>query len=112
MPIIPDPDIADFESSVFQITRQSMRHVGEAKHSDMRTGFQDSICFCPNSAIRKDSVPFEILNLLPVWWINDSTINAILFDAPKDSQRITGFQSYIGHFELLFRWRKRDEPVF
>lgn len=47
--VIPDPDIPDFKSCVFEVYREPMCHIRETEYGNMRTGFQDPIGFFPDS---------------------------------------------------------------
>ncbi len=48
VPIVPDPDVSDFKPYIFKVHGEPMRHIGEAEHGNMRTGFQHPIGFFPD----------------------------------------------------------------
>jgi hypothetical protein len=50
--VMPNPNIADFKPGFLQIHRKPVRHIGEAKYSDMSTGFQHPMCLHPDEVVR------------------------------------------------------------
>jgi hypothetical protein len=99
--IIPDPNISNFKPYIFKVYGKPMRHIGEAKHRDVRTGLQHPIGFFPNSHRRQDIVPLETLHLLTIWRVNHAAINRVIRNFCQCFTRISRHQTHITHFGIL-----------
>lgn len=98
--VVPDPDVADFKPGLLQVERKPVRHIGEAKHSDMRPGLQHPEKFHPDEKVWQNQIPADAPHLLAVWRVDHTTVNAVAWYVRKSEKRITRHQVYLRHLNL------------
>lgn len=105
--VVPNPDIADFKPGLLQVEGKPMRHIGEAKHGDVRPGLQDPEKFHPDEKVWQNQIPADAPHLLAVGRVDHTPVNAVAWYVRQSEKRIACHQVYLRHLNLRRKWRRK-----
>lgn len=98
--VMPDPRVADIETSGFQALGKHMRQVRKTEHRDMRTGLQYPMDFGPKSNRSHPVVPRTVGHRTLIGWVDHPPIDAVAWQFGQSEKGITRQQVNLGHLNL------------